>query len=73
MEKYIIYFDETQTSRKYLSTIYRNSTNESKDMGSAIEFDKKEMALGISEYLSKREKQEYRVLCIKTTIEEVKE
>lgn len=71
MEKYIIYFDETQTSRKYLSTIYRNSTTESKDLGSAIEFDKKETALEMSEYLTKREKTEYKVLCIKTTFEEI--
>lgn len=71
MEKYIVYFDETQTSRKYLSTIYRNSTSESKDIGSAIEFEKKEIAIGIANYLTKREKQEYRVLCIKTTFEEI--
>lgn len=71
MEKYIIYFDETQTSRKYLSTIYRNSTSESKDLGSVIEFDKKETALEVSEYLTKREKTEYKVLCIKTTFEEI--
>lgn len=71
MEKYIIYFDETQTSRKYLSIIYRNSTSESKDIGSAIEFEKKEIAIGIANYLKKRERQEYRVLCIKTTFEEI--
>lgn len=71
METYIIFFDENQTSRKYLSTIYRNSTNETKDIGDAIEFNEKEMALEIAKYLSKRERQEYKVLCIKTTMEEV--
>ena len=71
MEKYLIYYDETPTSRKYVQTIYRNSTSESKDLGDAIEFDKKGVALEIAEYLSKRERAEYKVLCIKTTFEEI--
>lgn len=73
MEKYIIYYDESETSKKYISTIYRNSTSETKDIGGAIEFNKKDLALGIANYLSEREKETYKVLCVKTIMEEVKQ
>lgn len=74
MEKYLIYFDETPTSRKYLTYFYRNSVSDTKDIGDAIEFDEKQTALNLSEYLKRREKtNKYKVLCVKTTIEEVTE
>ena len=71
MEKYIIYCDETTTSRKYVYTIYRNSVSDSKDIGDAIEFYDKDTAISVKNYLSKREKEDYKVLCIKTTFDEV--
>lgn len=71
MEKYVIYCDETQTSRKYVYTIYRNSVSDSKDIGDAIEFEDKETAISVKNYLSKREKEQYKVMCIKTTFDEV--
>ena len=74
MEKYLIYYNETSTSKKYIETIYRNSTSTDTDMGDAIEFDDKETALKVADYLNKRDSvNKYKVMCIKTTIEEVVE
>jgi hypothetical protein len=74
MEKYLIYYNETSTSKKYIETIYRNSTSTDTDMGDAIEFDDKETALKVADYLNKRDSvSKYKVMCIKTTIEEVVE
>lgn len=72
MEKYLIYVIKTNTQNKeYLSYIYRNSISKNEDIGDAIEFETKEQALVIKDYLNKREeKSVYRVMCIKTTIEE---
>lgn len=70
-EKYIIYKQETETSRRYVYTIYRNSISDSKDIGDAIEFDNKELAVSMCDYLSKREHDDFKVLCIKITFEEV--
>lgn len=71
MEKYLIYYNETSTSKDYISTIYRNSKNTSNDMGNAIEFDDKETALKVKDYLNKREGvTKYKVMCIKTTFDE---
>lgn len=73
MEKYLIYYDETATSKKYIDTIYRNSISTDTDMGDAIEFMDKETALKVADYLNKRDSvSKYKVMCIKTTIEEVK-
>lgn len=69
-EKYVIYRIEGTSSKKYIYTIYRNSTSESSDIGNAIEFENKELALSMKDYLSNREKENYKVLCIKTTIDE---
>lgn len=72
MEKYLIYFDETPTSRKYVSYLYRNSISDTKDIGSAIEFDDKQTVINVCAYLNRRERvTKYKSLCIKTTIEEV--
>ena len=74
MEKYIIYFNETSTSKKYVEYIYRNSVSNDTDMGDAIEFDDKETALKIRDYLNRREgTTKYKVVCIKTMVEEVVE
>ncbi len=71
MEKYIIYYNESSTSKQYISTIYRNSKSTTTDMGDAIEFEDKETVLKVKDYLNKREGvTKYRVMCIKTTIEE---
>ena len=74
MAKYIIYFNEGTASKKYVHYIYRNSVSDSEDIGDAIEFDSKELSLMLMEYLNKREgTTKYKVMCIKTTIEEVVE
>lgn len=74
MEKYLIYFNETSTSKKYVEYIYRNSVSNDTDMGDAIEFDDKETALKVKDYLNKREgTTKYKVVCIKTSIEDVVE
>lgn len=71
MEKYLIYYDETSTSKEYISTIYRNSKSTTTDMGNAIEFNDKETAILIKKYLNQREgTTKYKVMCIKTTIDE---
>ena len=71
MEKYVIYYYESATNKKYIGTIYRNSVNDTKDIGDAIEFEDRETAINVKNYLSKREKEDYKVLCIKTTFDEV--
>lgn len=74
MEKYLIYYNESSTSKKYIETIYRNSLSSDTDMGDAIEFEDKETALKIADYLNKRDGvTKYKVMCVKTTIEEVVE
>lgn len=72
MEKYIIYYNETPTSKKYVEAIYRTSVSTDTDEGDAIEFDDKETALKVKEYLNNRADttRKYKVMCIKTTIEE---
>lgn len=71
MEKYVIYRDDTSTSKEYVEYIYRNSISKDKDMGDAIEFYDKETAVIVCNYLNKRESgKNYKVMCIKTTIEE---
>ena len=74
MEKYLIYYYETETNRKYVEYIYRNNVSTDKDMGDAIEFFDKDTALKVAEYINKREGvNKYKVICIKTTYEEVTE
>ena len=71
MEKYLIYYYETSTSKDYISTIYRSSKSTSTDMGNAIEFDDKETAIRVKDYLNEREGvTKYKVMCIKTTFDE---
>lgn len=73
-EKYLIYYNETSTSKKYVEYIQRNSCQHDTDMGDAIEFDDKDTALKVAEYLNKRQHSyKYLVMCIKTSIEEVVE
>ena len=73
MTKYVIYKNEGTTNKKFVQTIYRNSTSESSDMGDALELSNKELALGLCYYLNDRDSEKYKVMCIKTTIEEVVE
>ena len=74
MEKYLIYYNESDTCKKYVEYIQRNSCTHDTDMGDAIEFDDKETTLKVADYLNKRQKSyTYKVMCIKTTIEEVVE
>lgn len=73
MTKYVIYKSEGTTNKKFIQTIYRNSTSESSDMGDALELPSKELALGLCDYLNDRDSEKYKVMCIKTTIEEVVE
>lgn len=73
MEKYIIYKEEGTSNKKYLETIYRNSVSTDVDMGDALELPTKSLALDLCEYLNKRENEKYKVMCVKTTIEEVVE
>ncbi len=71
MEKYLIYFNETSTSKQYISYIYRNSLSKSSDIGDAIEFFDKDTAIKVKDYLNKRDSvSKYKVMCIKTTIDE---
>ena len=71
MEKYLIYYNETSTSKQYISSIYRNSKSVNSDMGDGIEFEDKETALKVKDYLNKREgTTKYKVMCIKTTVDE---
>lgn len=70
MTKYIIYKNEGTSSKKFIQTIYRNDTSESLDMGNAIEFSDKELALELCDYLNDRETEKYKVMSITTTIEE---
>ena len=73
MEKYVIYYDETETNKQYISTIYRTSKSVNSDIGDAIEFGDKETALKIRDYLNTREGvTKYKAMVIKTTREEVK-
>ena len=75
MEKYLIYYNETETSKKYVEYINRSGESTDSDMGDAIEFDNKELALTVCEFLNRRGSRNYhyKVMCIKTTIEEVVE
>lgn len=70
MEKYLIYYNESETSKQYVETIYRTYESLDKDMGDAIEFPTKELALLVCDFLRKRSQKDYKVMLIKTTIEE---
>ena len=71
MEKYIIYYNETETCKQYVGTIYRNSKSTYTDIGEAIEFNDKETAIMVKDYMNKREgTTKYKVMCIRTTIDE---
>lgn len=74
MEKYLIYYNETSTSKKYIETIYRNNLSTDTDMGDAIEFFDKDTALKVRDFLNTRDGvTKYKVMCVKTTTEEVVE
>lgn len=74
MEKYLIYYNESADSKKFVYSIGRNSNSHSTDIGDAIELNDKETALRVKEYINAREGvTKYRVMCIKTTTEEVVE
>lgn len=72
MEKYLIYYNDTPTSKKYVEYINRNGETTDNDMGDAIEFDGDELALMICEFLNRRNchRNNYKVMRIKTIIEE---
>lgn len=71
-EIYVIYYDETETSKKYIETIYRNSVIDDSDIGDAIEFYDKETAQKVAKYLNKRKSvSKFKVMCIKNTFEEI--
>lgn len=67
MKKYVL-FTKDGSSKKFIQSIYRNSTNKSTDIGDAIEFVNDEQAMTMAEYLSRREKEDFYVMCIETTI-----
>ena len=69
----MIYKKENETNKRFIYSIGRGSCNTSGDMGDAIEFNDKEIALMLAKSLSKRDRENYRVLSITTTIEEVME
>lgn len=73
MEKYIIYYLNTNDARRYLETIYRNNESVDEDIGEAIEFTNKNVALNVADYLNNRKScsYEYKVLSVKTIVEEV--
>lgn len=71
MEKYLIFKKTSEVNRKYAYYIQRNSVSTSEDIGDAIEFDNKDLALAMVKYLSKRDKEQYYVLSVVTTIEVV--
>jgi len=73
MEKYIIYKQTSETNKVYLRTIYRTSNTNDDDIGEAIEIDNKELALLLASYINKRDDEKYKVMRVKTTIEEVVE
>lgn len=54
MEKYIIFEKTSETNRKYVYQISRNSLYTTEDIGDAIEFYDKETAILIAKYLTKR-------------------
>lgn len=71
MGKYLIYYDETPTSKKYVEYINRSGESVDSDIGDAIEFDDKELAIDTKDYLIRRgATRQYKVMCIKTMIEE---
>lgn len=72
MEKYLIYYNESADSKKFVYNVGRTSNSHSTDVGDAIEFDNKETALRVRDYINSRDGvTKYRVMCIKTTTEEV--
>lgn len=54
MEKYLIFEKTSETNRKYVYQISRNSLYTTEDIGDAIEFYDKETAMLIAKYLTKR-------------------
>lgn len=70
MERYVIFKETSETNREYVEYIYRTSVSYDKDIGDAIEFDNKRLALDVARYLEKRAGNVvYKVLAIKTTME----
>ena len=74
MEKYILQRIYENEKIQYLSAIYRTSTSTTTDIGDALEFTNKEVALAICNELNERQYTGYtfKVLAIKTVIEEIK-
>lgn len=70
-EKFILYCGEGE-NRKYIEYINRNGASTDSDIGDAIEFDDVETAKKIAYYCNKNyEEPKYKVICIKTTMEEI--
>lgn len=74
MEKYILQRIYDSDKPVYLATIYRGSLSHSSDIGEALEFEDKETALNICKYVNERKDSSYtyKVLLVKTVIEEIK-
>ena len=74
MKKYILQRIYDSEKPVYLTAIYRGSLSNSSDIGDALEFEDKETALNICKYVNERKDTSYtyKVLSIKTVIEEVK-
>ena len=75
MEKYLIFKKTSETNREYVYYIQRNSASTSSDLGDAIEFDSKELALMIAKYLTNRtnDNKKYYVLSMVTKIDVLEE
>ena len=73
MEKFVIYKEISETNREYVYYIQRNSVSFDKDIGDAIEFTNKELALSMATYLENRSTAniKLKVLSIKTTYETI--
>lgn len=54
MEKYLIFEKTSETNRKYVYQIGKNSIFTTEDIGNGIEFYDKETAMLIAKYLTKR-------------------
>lgn len=69
MEKYLIFRKTSETNREYIYQISRNSVSTQDDIGYAIEFDNRELAISMATYLTNRDSngKKYFVLSMITT------
>lgn len=70
METFVVFDKTSETNREYLKTLHRANYYTDKDIGEAIEFPNKELAISIANYLNDREEcKTFYVLKITTTEE----